>query len=94
MLIDGMAKAAVHQLVKSCAGTNSGMPAGSKVCGILPVTIDTPMNRKYMGGGDTSSWTPMDHLSGEILEWANGKEFKNGSLFQVLTNQQTSFVSV
>lgn len=87
-----MAKAAVHQLVKSCAGPNSGLPLNSKVCGILPVTIDTPMNRKYMQNADTSSWTPMDHLSLQILDWANGKEFKNGSLFKVLTNQQTQFV--
>ena len=40
-----MAKAAVHQLVKSLGGQGSGLPDGSCTLGILPVTLDTPMNR-------------------------------------------------
>ena len=32
----GMAKAAVHQLVKSLAGQGSGMPSGSVSTAILP----------------------------------------------------------
>ena len=32
----GLAKAAVHQLVKSLASTNSGLPANAKAVGILP----------------------------------------------------------
>jgi len=32
----GMAKAAVHQLVASLAGPDSGLPAGAKVNAILP----------------------------------------------------------
>ena len=32
----GMAKAAVHQLVKSMAASNSGMPSNSIVLAILP----------------------------------------------------------
>ena len=49
----GMAKAAVHQLVKSLASDGSGLPDLACVLGILPVTLDTPMNRKFMPGADT-----------------------------------------
>ncbi len=41
----GMAKAAVHQLVKSLGEQGSGLPDGTCALGILPVTLDTPMNR-------------------------------------------------
>lgn len=41
----GMAKAAVHQLARSLAGEGSGLPAGACSLAILPVTLDTPMNR-------------------------------------------------
>ena len=49
----GLAKAAVHQLVKSLASDGSGLPDLACVLGILPVTLDTPMNRKFMPGADT-----------------------------------------
>ena len=49
----GMAKAAVHQLVKSLASSGSGLPTNSCVLGLLPITLDTPMNRKFMSGADT-----------------------------------------
>lgn len=39
----GLAKAAVHQLTKSLAASKSGLPNGSTVLAILPVTLDTPM---------------------------------------------------
>ena len=48
----GMAKAAVHQLVKSCGTEGAGLPAGSVTMGMLPVTLDTPMNRKFMPDAD------------------------------------------
>lgn len=41
----GMAKAAVHQLARSLASEGSGLPAGACSLAILPVTLDTPMNR-------------------------------------------------
>lgn len=60
----GMAKAAVHQLVKSLAEAGSGMPANSRVAAILPVTLDTPGNRKWAGPDtDFGFWTPMDQLA-------------------------------
>ena len=48
----GMAKAAVHQLVKSCGTEGSGLPAGACAVGMLPITLDTPMNRKFMPDAD------------------------------------------
>lgn len=59
----GMAKASVHQLTKSLAMTNSGMPENSMVVSILPITLDTPMNRKWMADADTSTWTPLEYVA-------------------------------
>lgn len=59
----GMAKAAVHQLTKSLAGKDSGMPADSLVVSILPITLDTPMNRKWMPNADFSTWTPLTFIA-------------------------------
>ena len=44
----GMAKAAVHQLVKSLASEKSGLPDKALAVALLPITLDTPMNRKFM----------------------------------------------
>uniref|UniRef100_A0A1I7X571 Dihydropteridine reductase n=1 Tax=Heterorhabditis bacteriophora TaxID=37862 RepID=A0A1I7X571_HETBA len=44
----GMAKAAVHQLTSSLASEGSGLPEQCTVLTILPITLDTPMNRKWM----------------------------------------------
>lgn len=58
-----MAKAAVHQLTKSLAGKDSGLPKDSLVVAILPVTLDTPMNRKWMPNADFSTWTPLSFVA-------------------------------
>lgn len=59
----GMAKAAIHQLTKSLAGDDSGLPSGSLSVAILPITLDTPMNRKWMAGADFSTWTPLEFVA-------------------------------
>lgn len=59
----GMAKAAVHQLTKSLAGKDSGMPDNSSVVAILPITLDTPMNRKWMPDADFTTWTPLSFIA-------------------------------
>lgn len=59
----GMAKAAIHQLTQSLAGPNSGLPANAFVASILPITLDTPMNRKWMPDADTSTWTPLEYIA-------------------------------
>lgn len=59
----GLAKAAVHQLTKSLAEDKSGLPDNSLVVSILPITLDTPMNRKWMPKADFSTWTPLDFIA-------------------------------
>lgn len=58
-----MAKAAVHHLVKSLAAPKSGLPDSAVTLAILPVTLDTPMNRKFMPKADFSSWTPLSYVA-------------------------------
>lgn len=91
----GMAKAAVHQLTKSLAAKDSGMPANSMVVSILPITLDTPMNRKWMPKADFSTWTPLTFIAETFWKWANGQERpENGSLVQLVTADfQTKLVS-
>jgi len=82
----GMAKAAVHQLVKSLAASGSGLPDTCCVVGILPVTLDTPMNRKFMPGADTSTWTPLSEVGRIMMNWTQGRErFQSGSLVALVT---------
>lgn len=59
----GMAKAAVHQLTKSLSGNDSGLPKNALVACILPITLDTPMNRKCMPDADFSTWTPLSFVA-------------------------------
>lgn len=59
----GLAKAAVHQLTKSLAEPNSGLPNESLAVSILPITLDTPMNRKWMANADFSTWTPLTFVA-------------------------------
>merc|ERR1712157_18665 len=62
----GMAKAAVHQLTKSLGSEGSGLPEGATALCILPVTLDTPMNRKWMPKSDTTAWTTLEFI-GELF---------------------------
>ncbi|KAJ3070648.1 hypothetical protein HDU98_006326 [Podochytrium sp. JEL0797] len=96
MIAYGIAKAGVHHLVQSVAAKDSGFPAHATVVALLPVTLDTPMNRKFMPDADTSAWTPLEELSGKVLAWAEGKEtVASGSLLKVLTkNGKTEYVAV
>ncbi|XP_062991605.1 dihydropteridine reductase [Elgaria multicarinata webbii] len=83
----GLAKAAVHQLCQSLSGPNSGLPPGSAAVAILPVTLDTPMNRKSMPDADFSSWTPLDFIAETFYDWVTGKSRPgSGSLIQVVTS--------
>ncbi|ORY03627.1 dihydropteridine reductase-like protein [Basidiobolus meristosporus CBS 931.73] len=85
----GLAKAAVHQLVQSLAEKASGLPKDSKVNAILPITLDTPMNRKFMGdGADLSSWTPLDAVAEKLFEWATKPEtVESGKLVEIITSE-------
>ncbi|KAF2976487.1 hypothetical protein EK904_014307, partial [Melospiza melodia maxima] len=86
MIAYGMAKGAVHQLCQSLAGANSGLPSGCAAVAILPVTLDTPANRKSMPDADFSSWTPLDFIAETFYDWIKGKDRpSSGSLIQVIT---------
>ncbi|CAO1415243.1 unnamed protein product [Diamesa serratosioi] len=82
----GMAKAAVHQLTKSLACAGSGLPEKSLVVSILPITLDTPMNRKWMADADFSTWTPLEFIAELFCKWTKGDARPvNGSLVQLVT---------
>ncbi|NWS02021.1 DHPR reductase, partial [Motacilla alba] len=86
MIAYGMAKGAVHQLCQSLAGASSGLPSGSAAVAILPVTLDTPANRKSMPDADFSSWTPLEFIAETFYDWITGKDRpSSGSLIQVIT---------
>jgi dihydropteridine reductase len=87
----GMAKAAVHQLTKSLAAENSGLPPNSLSVAIVPVTLDTPMNRKWMPNADFSTWTPLEFVAELFHRWSRGEERPpNGSLVHLVTKNYTT----
>ncbi|CAH1783586.1 unnamed protein product [Owenia fusiformis] len=90
----GMAKGAVHQLVQSLAADNSGLPANSIVAAILPVTLDTPMNRKWMPDADQTTWTPLETVAELFYNWSTGVDRpSSGALIQLITEAgKTSYV--
>lgn len=83
----GVAKAAVHQLTRSLAGKDSGLPANSFVASILPITLDTPMNRKWMPAADFATWTPLEFVADLFYKWIEtpAGRVQNGSLIQLVT---------
>ncbi|XP_045482144.1 dihydropteridine reductase [Harmonia axyridis] len=92
----GLAKSAVHQLTKSLSGEDSGLPPKSLVVSILPITLDTPMNRKWMPNADFTSWTPLEYVAGLLHDWIENKNRPgNGSLLQLSTkNSKTEIIPV
>ncbi|KAI8637941.1 hypothetical protein BD408DRAFT_423693 [Parasitella parasitica] len=89
----GMAKAAVHHLVKDLAAPNGGLPEGCKVTAVLPITIDTPMNRKYMPRSDFSTWTSPQDIAKQLEGYLTGAlPLASGKLVRAVTeNSQTTF---
>jgi dihydropteridine reductase len=82
----GMAKAAVHQLVFSMGEEKTGLHKDSLSVAILPNTLDTPMNRKWMPKADTSTWTPLEFVAELMLKWTRAEERPaSGSLVSLLT---------
>ncbi len=93
----GMAKAAVHQLVKSMAGADSGLPSGATALALLPITLDTAMNRKFMPDADKSTWTKLEFVAELLHGWTTSSAKarpKSGSLVQLVTkNNETKLVT-
>uniref|UniRef100_A0A0M3I314 Dihydropteridine reductase n=2 Tax=Ascaris TaxID=6251 RepID=A0A0M3I314_ASCLU len=92
----GMAKAAVQHLTKSLAKKGSGMPEGSCTLAILPTTLDTPMNRKWMPKADFSSWTSLTYISELLHEWTVNASSRpaSGSLVKLITHDGHSSTSI
>lgn len=90
----GLSKAAVHQLIKSLACDNSGLPKDSLCVGVLPVTMDTIVNRQMMPQADISAWTPTKYIAEMLFRWSLGKDRpKNGSLARFITKNFITDVS-
>jgi len=87
MLGYGLAKAAVHQLTSSLAAGDSGLPPNSCVLALLPVTLDTPMNRKWMPDADHTTWTPLEYIADMLHQWTADALNRpvNGSLLKMET---------
>eukprot|EP00697_Spironema_sp_BW2_P008405 gnl/Spiro4/22994_TR11357_c0_g2_i1.p1 gnl/Spiro4/22994_TR11357_c0_g2~~gnl/Spiro4/22994_TR11357_c0_g2_i1.p1 ORF type:complete len:228 (-),score=46.26 gnl/Spiro4/22994_TR11357_c0_g2_i1:110-793(-) len=84
MIPYGLVKSATHHLIASLALPQSGLPARTTVVGILPTTLDTEMNRKWMPKEDFSRWTPLVQVAGTVLKWADGRERpQNGAMIPV-----------
>ncbi|KAL0091010.1 hypothetical protein J3Q64DRAFT_1023671 [Phycomyces blakesleeanus] len=92
----GVAKAAVHHLVKDLASPGSGLPPNAKVTAVCPVTLDTPMNRSGMPKADFSSWTPTETVAKQLYAYATGTAaLTSGSLLEVVTkNGETTFKEI
>jgi len=87
----GMSKAAVHHLVKSLAKPEGGLPENSTAVAILPITLDTPMNRKWMPTADFGAWTPLEFVAELLFKWSNGSNRpETGSLVQLITENGTT----
>ncbi|CEM09097.1 unnamed protein product [Vitrella brassicaformis CCMP3155] len=86
MLAYGASKAFVHQMVQSLAEPGSGMPANSRVMGLLPLVLDTPTNRKTMPEADKSNWTPLEDLARLVTDACEQPtSVQNGGLYGLKT---------
>lgn len=92
----GLAKASVHHLVQSLAAPKSGLPEAASVLAILPITLDTPMNRKFMPNADFGTWTPLDFIAELFYGWASGEKDKpkSGSLCQLITEKGATEIKI
>lgn len=91
----GMAKAAVHQLTRSLGEKGSGLPDDSTVLCTLPVTLDTPMNRKFMPDADQTTWTPLEFIANMFFNWMSQKEKPaSGKLVKIATLDSVSSIEV
>ena len=73
-------------MTKSLAGEKSGLAEGVSVFATCPITIDTPMNRKWMAGADFGTWTPREFIAEKFMEWLEpSARPENGSLVKMVT---------
>ncbi|TPP46690.1 Proteasome subunit family protein [Leishmania donovani] len=80
----GTAKSAVHFLCQSIAADPSVLPTDASVLAILPTILDTPGNRSAMPHADRSTWTSLEDVAQQIVEWSNGsRRPASGSLVKI-----------
>ncbi|POM67362.1 Short-chain dehydrogenase/reductase domain containing hypothetical protein [Phytophthora palmivora] len=95
MVSYGASKAATHHLIASAV---TELPEGSTALGVLPTTIDTPMNRQFMADADFSTWTKAEDIAEKILEWSSASfadRPPSGHLIAATTeNNKTSWEDV
>eukprot|EP01087_Luapelamoeba_hula_P001400 TRINITY_DN11120_c0_g1_i1.p1 TRINITY_DN11120_c0_g1~~TRINITY_DN11120_c0_g1_i1.p1 ORF type:complete len:253 (+),score=61.49 TRINITY_DN11120_c0_g1_i1:35-760(+) len=96
MIAYGITKAATHHLIASLADPKGGLPAGAAVVGILPICLDTPMNRHSMPSANFDDWTPLSVVASLLAGWADGKDRpSSGTLVSIATKDKvTSFTPV
>jgi len=92
----GMAKAAVHQLTRSLGDKASGLPASSTAVCVMPVTLDTPMNRKFMPDADHTTWTPLEFMADLFHGWMTETADRpaSGSLVKITTEDSVTATEV
>ncbi|KAL0482941.1 dihydropteridine reductase QDPR [Acrasis kona] len=85
-----IAKNAIHYLILSLAKPSGGLPNGATVIGLLPQTLDTENNRKYMPADQSHTWTPLNDLSNKVFDWSSQTTSrpKSGSLVKIVTNNK------
>ena len=67
-----MAKAATHHLMESFS-LMEGSGSDARIANvILPMTIDTPMNRQFIPDADFGTWSCPTEIAEEILSWVDG----------------------
>ncbi|CAM38743.2 quinonoid dihydropteridine reductase [Leishmania braziliensis MHOM/BR/75/M2904] len=90
----GTAKSAVHFLCQSVAANSLALPSDASVLAILPMTLDTSGNRAAMPHADRSTWTSLEDVARQIVEWSNGSHRPpSGSLVKIVTeNSKTRFI--
>jgi dihydropteridine reductase len=92
----GISKAGVHHLVKTLADDNSHLPKNTTTLALLPITLDTPQNRKDMPNANFDNWTPLETVAQILYDWSEGKNRPaSGSMIQLKTeNKQTKLIPV
>lgn len=77
----------MHHLTRSLGATGGGLPADATALAILPITLDTEMNRKWMPKADFGSWTSLEFVAKLLHGWSDGgsERPKSGSLIQLIT---------
>nr|XP_022908665.1 dihydropteridine reductase-like [Onthophagus taurus]XP_022908670.1 dihydropteridine reductase-like [Onthophagus taurus] len=91
----GFCKSAIHQFTKSLGHPVSGLPKDTLTVCLLPVTLDTVMNRQMMPNADVSGWTPTKYITELVVKWARGEDRPaNGSLVQFVTQNFNTDITI